>query len=62
MVLDALEDTDAGPAAIDMQLYYRVDDLEQAIATHTWAWIRDRCYRLLDLPDTLIRKEATRGI
>ncbi len=53
---------DAGPAAIDLHLYFHVDDLEAAYQAHTWAWIRDRCYRLLDLPDTLIRKEVTRGV
>jgi len=62
-VLDGLEDPDAGFTVLDLETVYGWRDLDHELDTRTWQNVLARCYRLIELPDTLTRKEAlTRGV
>lgn len=48
---------------IDLHRVFGLDLTDDLLDSRTWAWLRARCYALLDTPDTLTLKEAmARGV
>lgn len=59
--MDGLADLDGGPMALDLHRIYGVDLADDDVwESRSWAWLRDRCYSLLD-QDTFTRKAVLNG-
>lgn len=48
--------------ALDLLRFYRLDLTPREMRRMTWQRLRALALSLLDLPDSLTRKEATRGV
>lgn len=57
-----LEDLDGGYVVLDFQRHYGIDLTDEVLEARTWRWFLARAYELLNIPDSLTRKAALRGV
>jgi hypothetical protein len=60
LIARGLANPDTGFVALDLHRFYGVNITDRLLERRTWHWVRARADSLLNIPESITRKEALR--